>query len=257
MAGVRRGAGFGGARPRLERARHRRVLRAEYRGARARPGEQDPRHHEQLRADLVQRRTDADGVARTRGPRGGGGEDRGGGSRERRGARRPRQRAGAGLQPHDHAARVAPRQGDAGALGHRGLSASLRPRAGRHVAAGNRGRRRVTRGPGGGRPHVHDSGAASGRARPAARRRRARVDRRRRRHRSQSRLSLARRQRSAARDLLLRRADLTCHRVRGHPAQRARPRCPPAGRVLRRARLAAARPLRDRRRVVRPPQPLR
>ena len=104
---------------------------------------QQPDHPDrrQLPAHELQRRADADVVARApraRRPRGA----RRGRSREPRAVRRPRLGDGAGLQPHDHAARVAARSRDAGALGHRRLPHALRPRARGHVAARVRGRYR-------------------------------------------------------------------------------------------------------------------
>ena len=82
--------------------------------------------------------------------------------REPRAVRRPRLGDGAGLQPHDHAARVAARSRDAGALGHRRLSPAVRPRARGHVAARVRGRYRVARGARRRGHRVHRARAASG-----------------------------------------------------------------------------------------------
>ena len=154
------------------------------------------------------------------------------------GARRARQRDRAGLQPHDHAARLPARQGHAGALGHRGLPPALRPRAGGHVAARDRGRRRDAR------------GARRGRASASRSWRRTRPwrvrpldggedawTRRRRPHRSRAaRTSGAAPSGAHARALLLRRADLARDRLRGPAAQRRRPRRPAARGLRRRAR---------------------
>ena len=88
---------------------------------------QDHQPAEQLRLDELQLRADApllDGRLRP----GRAARDRRGRSPQSRAARRPRQRPGAGVQPHDHAAGQRARQADAGALGHRRLPLPLRPR---------------------------------------------------------------------------------------------------------------------------------
>ena len=75
--------------------------------------------------------------------------------------------------------------------------------------------------------------------------------------RSEPSLPVARRARPRARALLLRRPDLAGDRVWRRAGAQREPGRPAARRVLRRARLAGARALRHRRRVVRPSLPVR
>ena len=155
---------------RLERADHGRVLSAEHRGARRRRAGPDHPDRRQLRAHELQRRPDADVVARaSRARRARRAHRRR--PREPRALWRPRLGDGAGLQPHDHAARVAARSRDAGAVGHRGFQAPVRARARRHVAARVRGRYADARGARGRGHRVHRARAASGEGVAAAGRR--------------------------------------------------------------------------------------
>ena len=249
-----RDPGLGPPVARLERARDGRVLRAEHRRAARGRRQSHPRHRRQLREDLLQRRSDARRLARAP-PPGRLREDPRGRPAEPVGPGRSRQRDRPGLQPRDHAARDPAGQGHAGPLGHRGLSASLRTGPRGHVAAGDGGRPRKPRGAGRGRHQVHHPRPAPGRARPPARRRDLAGGRRPR--RPESRVPLALSDRACPGALLLRRPDLSRDRLRERPDPGRGAGRASARRLRRRPRVAAARPLRHRRRVLRPPHEVR
>ena len=256
LARGRRGAGLGRPVPRLERAHHRGVLRAQHRRPPRRRRQPHPRHRQQLRAHLVQRRADAARLAGAAGARRGAGH-RGGRPRQRGRPRRPRQRARPGLQPQIMPLATPARQGHAGALGPRGLpraASAASPRG-----CGCRRRRSTTR-----RwrcwPRRASGSRSWRRPRPGACGRSAADDV----GRGRRRASIPAAPISgAARAGCRSRCSSTTGPSRARSpssacSSAARRFAAPAARgLLRRARLAAARALRHRRRVLRPPQPLR
>lgn len=155
-----------GAGPRLERADQPRVLRPARGSAGPHAAGSPPADRQRLRLVLLRRRADTLPLVRLARP------DRRRRDRRRRScvdqAARRRQRDRAALSPRHPAARLAPRQGHRGPLGHPRLPSALWSRSRGDVAPRDCGRQRDARGAGAGGHSLHGTRAASGHRTAAA-----------------------------------------------------------------------------------------